>query len=120
MLTLRDAHRRLHRVRPRRGPLEFGSPAAAGLHGPAAPGHRPAHPDGERDAHRATLADVGPRQIRRKPVLGGLINEYTYAAWRMENLQVTGRILTGNRAVSSGRVQPSSGAMLPGAAGELW
>ena len=30
------------------------------------------------------------------------------------------RILTGNRAVSSGRVQPSSGAMLPGAAGELW
>ncbi|HMD25879.1 MAG TPA: hypothetical protein VKH61_17410, partial [Streptosporangiaceae bacterium] len=31
-----------------------------------------------------------------------------------EEPQVTIRILTGNRAVSSGRVQPSSGAMLPG------
>ena len=36
-----------------------------------------------------------------------------------EDPQVTCQILTGNRAVSSGRVQPSSGAMLPGAAGEL-
>jgi len=37
-------------------------------------------PAGERDAHRATLTDVDTWQIRRKPVLGGLINEYTYAA----------------------------------------
>ena len=37
-------------------------------------------PAGERDAHRATLTDVDTRQIRRKPVLGGLINEYTHAA----------------------------------------
>ena len=37
-------------------------------------------PADERDANRATLTDVDPRQIRRKPVLGGLINEYTYAA----------------------------------------
>ena len=37
-------------------------------------------PADERDAHRATLTNVHPRQIRRKPVLGGLINEYTYAA----------------------------------------
>jgi len=37
-------------------------------------------PADERDAPRATLTDVDPRQIRREPVLGGLINEYTYAA----------------------------------------
>jgi hypothetical protein len=32
------------------------------------------------DPHRATLTDVDTWQIRRKPVLGGLINEYTQAA----------------------------------------
>ena len=37
-------------------------------------------PADERDAHRATLTDVDTWQIRRKPVLGGLINEYTHAA----------------------------------------
>jgi len=38
-------------------------------------------PAGERDAHRATLlTDIDTGQIRRKPVLGGLINEYTHAA----------------------------------------
>jgi transposase InsO family protein len=37
-------------------------------------------PADERDAHRATLTEVDTRQIRRKPVLSGLINEYTYAA----------------------------------------
>jgi len=37
-------------------------------------------PADERDAHRATLTDVDTGQIRRKPVLGGLINEYTHAA----------------------------------------
>jgi putative transposase len=37
-------------------------------------------PADERDAHRAALTDVDTWQIRRKPVLGGLINEYTHAA----------------------------------------
>ena len=37
-------------------------------------------PDGEHDAPRATVTDVDTQQIRRKPVLGGLINEYTHAA----------------------------------------
>jgi hypothetical protein len=36
-------------------------------------------PDDERDASRATVTDVDRQQIRRKPVLGGLINEYTQA-----------------------------------------
>ena len=37
-------------------------------------------PDGEHDAPRATVTDVDTQQIRRKPVLCGLINEYTHAA----------------------------------------
>ena len=37
-------------------------------------------PADEPDAHHATVTDVGTRQIRRKPVLDGLINEYVYAA----------------------------------------
>jgi putative transposase len=37
-------------------------------------------PADERDAHRATVTDVDTRQIRRKPVLNGLINECVYAA----------------------------------------
>jgi hypothetical protein len=37
-------------------------------------------PAGERDAHRATLTDVDAWRIHRKPVLGGLINEYAHAA----------------------------------------
>ena len=37
-------------------------------------------PDDERDAPHATVTDVDTQQIRRKPVLGGLINEYTHAA----------------------------------------
>src|SRR6266567_2486983 len=36
-------------------------------------------PDDQRNAPRATLTGIDTRQIRRKPVLGGLINEYTYA-----------------------------------------
>jgi putative transposase len=37
-------------------------------------------PDDEPDASRATVTDVDRQHIRRKPVLGGLINEYTHAA----------------------------------------
>jgi putative transposase len=37
-------------------------------------------PDDESHAPRATVTDIDTRQIRRKPVPGGLINEYTYAA----------------------------------------
>ena len=37
-------------------------------------------PDDEPDAHPATVTDIGTRQIRRKPVLNGLINEYVRAA----------------------------------------
>jgi hypothetical protein len=37
-------------------------------------------PSDERDAPRATMIDVDSERIRRKPVPGGLINEYTLAA----------------------------------------
>jgi putative transposase len=37
-------------------------------------------PSDERDTPPATMIDVDSERIRRKPVLGGLINEYTYAA----------------------------------------
>ena len=37
-------------------------------------------PDGKPDAVRTTVINVGRQQIRRKPVLGGLINEYAHAA----------------------------------------
>ena len=37
-------------------------------------------PDDERDGPRATVTDIGTQQIRRKPILNGLINEYTHAA----------------------------------------
>ena len=36
-------------------------------------------PDDQRVAH-AAVPDVDTRQIRRKPVLGGLINEYMHVA----------------------------------------
>jgi len=37
-------------------------------------------PGDKRHAPRAILADINTQQIRRKPILGGLINEYTHAA----------------------------------------
>ena len=37
-------------------------------------------PDDEPDAPRATVTGIATQQIRRKPVLGGLINEYAHAA----------------------------------------
>ncbi len=37
-------------------------------------------PDDGPDAPCATVTDIDTQQIRRKPVLGGLINEYTRAA----------------------------------------
>jgi len=36
--------------------------------------------DDEPGAPRATVTDFGTQQIRRKPVLGGLINEYARVA----------------------------------------
>jgi hypothetical protein len=37
-------------------------------------------PDDERDGPCATVTDIDNHQIRRKPILSGLINEYTHAA----------------------------------------
>jgi hypothetical protein len=37
-------------------------------------------PDGESDSPRATVTGVRIQQIRRKPVLGRLINEHSRAA----------------------------------------
>ena len=37
-------------------------------------------PDGEHDSGRLTVADLDRERICRKPVLGGLINEYSRAA----------------------------------------
>ena len=37
-------------------------------------------PDDEPDAPRATVTGINTQQIRRKPIMGGLINEYSHAA----------------------------------------
>lgn len=37
-------------------------------------------PDGESDTHPATETNTDTRQIRRKPILNGLINEYVRVA----------------------------------------
>ena len=39
------------------------------------------------------MTDIGTQQIRRKPILNGLINRYTHAGGRTEHLPVTSRIL---------------------------
>ena len=36
-------------------------------------------PDDEPDTPRATVTDIDTQQVNRKPVLGGLINEYAHA-----------------------------------------
>jgi hypothetical protein len=37
-------------------------------------------PDDERDGIRAAVTDIDTQQVRRKPILNGLINKYTRAA----------------------------------------
>ena len=37
-------------------------------------------PDGEHDGSHVTVTDLDRERIRRKPILGGLINEYARAA----------------------------------------
>jgi putative transposase len=37
-------------------------------------------PDADRDIPRAAATDLDTARIHRRPVLGGLINEYTHAA----------------------------------------
>ena len=37
-------------------------------------------PDDERDGPRVTVTDTDTQQVRRKPILNGLINEYAHAA----------------------------------------
>ena len=37
-------------------------------------------PDDERDGIRAAVTDIDTQHVRRKPILNGLINEYTRAA----------------------------------------
>jgi hypothetical protein len=51
---------------------------AAGYEGPCSQGA--VADQRSRWTHRATLTDIDTGQIRRKPILGGLINEYTHAA----------------------------------------
>ncbi|MGO8889085.1 MAG: hypothetical protein ACLQB1_05155, partial [Streptosporangiaceae bacterium] len=43
-------------------------------------GIAPRVPGDECNAPRVTVTDIDTQQIRRKSVLAGLINEYTYAA----------------------------------------
>jgi hypothetical protein len=45
------------------------------------------------DGGHLTVANLDRRRVLRKPVLGGLINEYSRAAWYPEEPQVTRRIL---------------------------
>jgi len=67
-------------------------------------------PGDEPDVARPTVTDIDTQQIRRKPVPGGLINEYTHAARRTEDSQVTCRILFSSGTRSCG----AQGAPVPG------
>ena len=68
MLILSEAHLRAILIE-----YQVHYNTAAPGHRPARPGHRTRHPPRDR-------TDVDIRQIRRKPVLNGLINEYVHAA----------------------------------------
>ena len=48
-------------------------------HCQASPRHRATRPDDERDGPCAPVTDIDNHPIRRKPILNGLINEYTHA-----------------------------------------
>jgi hypothetical protein len=57
------------------------------------------------------VTDVGTQQIRRKPVLGGLINEYTRRL-TTEDLQVTSTILLSSGTGSELPAQRPDGCAL--------
>ena len=50
-------------------------------------------PDSQHDGGHPTVADLDRERVHRKPVLSGLINEYTRAALHPKDSQVTRRIL---------------------------
>jgi len=62
--------------------------------------HRQAHPRDEGDPPRATVTEVGVQQIRRKPVLNGLINEHP-SGLTHEYPQVINRILEPPRRMAA-------------------
>ena len=71
---------------PSRGRRPGGRPATAGPH----QGIAQRVPDGKHDGGHLAVADLDRGRLYRKPVLGGLINEYSCAAWHPEGSQVTG------------------------------
>ena len=60
--------------------IVYSSPTGALQHGAPHQGIAQRVPADERDTHPATVTNVDTRQIRRKPALNGLINEYVRAA----------------------------------------
>jgi putative transposase len=68
-------------------------------------------PDADRDTPCATVTDLDTARIRRRSVLGGLINEYTHAAWPTENRRSLGRIVfpsgTGSPSAPGLRTRPA-------------
>jgi len=59
-------------------------------------------PDSEHDGGHPTVADLDRERIHRKPVLSGLINEYTRAALHPKDSQVTRQILFSSGTGSAG------------------